>query len=67
MSGIYIAHLKQSSIDLAEGLLKRRLTWEEKNGMYDHVIVHSQAAADRLIEHFRLTGQIAFIEEEDAK
>ena len=59
-----VAYLKQSSIDIAERLIKRRLTWEEKQAMYDRITVHSHSAALRLVEHFRLTDCIAFIEEE---
>jgi hypothetical protein len=62
MSGITISYIAQSKLDLAEQLLKRKLTCEEKDNMYDQVVVHDQRAADRLVEHFRLTGHIAFID-----
>ena len=62
MSGIQISYIKQDKIDLAEQLLKRKLTCDEKDSMYDQVVVHNQCAADRLVEHFRLTGHIAFID-----
>ena len=60
---ITIAYLDQASIDLAEKLLGRKLTWREKDKMYQRVVTFSgERAADRLVEGFRLSGHIAFIE-----
>ena len=60
---IKIAYLKQTDIDLAERLLRRKTTWEERQGMMQHVSTDSgHSAAERLVEHFRLTGHIAFID-----
>ena len=60
---IKIAYLSQESIDTAEIFLGRKTTWEERDKMFQHVSTDSGlAAAERLVEHFRMTGHIAFIE-----
>jgi hypothetical protein len=62
---IKIAYLAQDSIDMAEQLLGRRTTPEEREKMYQHVSTDGGVrTAERLVEHFRMTGHIAFIEEE---
>ena len=62
---IKIAYLEQASIDTAESLLGRKTTWEERDKMFQHVSTDSGIlSAERLVEHFRMTGNIAYIEEE---
>ena len=59
---IIIFYLAQDRIDLAEKLLGRKTTWQERDKMGAHVTTTDPIAADRLVEHFRLTGHISFIE-----
>ena len=64
---VTIAYLAETSIALAQSLLHRKLSWEEKQDMYQRVVVVSSSSqsAERMVEHLRLTGHIAFIEEEE--
>ena len=59
-----IRYLAQEKLDVIEGFLGRKLTWEEKDKMYSTVVVPNEAAANRLVDHFRSTGHIAFIDNE---
>ena len=61
---VTIAYLAETSIALAQSLLHRKLSWEEKQDMYQRVVSSSPQSAGRMVEHLRLTGHIAFIEEE---
>ena len=58
-----VVYLEQKHIDLIQELLGRKLTWQEKAPMYQRTTTSSLHQAERLVEHFRLTGHIAFIEE----
>jgi hypothetical protein len=59
---IIVSYLEQSKIDLAEKLLGRKTTWQERDNMMQRVSTTSEAQAERLVDHFRLSGCIAFIE-----
>jgi hypothetical protein len=58
-----IFYLSQDKIDLAEKLLGRKTTWQERNKMGSWVISTDAVAAERLVEHFRLTGHLSYLEE----
>ena len=58
-----ICYLSQEKIDVIEGFLGRKMVWEEKDRMFTKVRTSDQRSADRLVEHLRLTGHIAFIQE----
>ena len=62
---VIIAYLLQERIDIAEEFLGRKLAWDEKDRMYSRVRTAGMVQANRLVEHFRMTGHIAFIEGED--
>jgi len=62
---VIIAYLLQERIDVAEEFLGRKLTWEEKDRMYSLVRTADVVQANRLVEHFRMTGHIAFIKGEE--
>ena len=57
-----VAYLDQNKIDLAEVLIGRRLTYLEKEPMYQRTSVTTLKQAERLVEHFRLTGHISYLD-----
>lgn len=58
-----VAYYRQRDVDRAEQFLGRKLTAEEAWAKADVVTVGSAKAAERLVEHLRLTGCVARWEE----
>jgi hypothetical protein len=60
---VIVRYVDQGKLDLAQSLRGRDLTWTEIDRMKTAVSVPSPRAAERLVEHLRLTGCLAGIEE----
>ena len=60
---IIILYLEAWQVEACENNLGRKMTWEERQTKMHRVKVDSPEGAKRLVDHFRLNGCYAYIEE----
>ena len=61
-----VRYVNDSTVRMSEGFIGRRLSHDEIEPMKAEVMVPTEAAAKRLVEHLHLTGNTASYTEFDA-